>query len=183
MIVRLPDPEKMQVKARINESRIDYVREGLPVVIRLDACRAPNWRARCGTVSDYPMPTGWFGSNVKEYATFIEIRDPPDAMRPGMTAEVAIRTEQLENALQLPAQAVFERGSKHWCIVPDGSNLTAKQVKIGATNDKFVVLQRRACGNDVSIQQSAQVLKDVDLPDGGEEDPKANAGQDASAAG
>ena len=66
------------------------------------------------------MPTGWFGSNVKEYATYIQIVDPPAAMRPGMTAEVAIRTEQLENAMQLPAQTVFERGGKHWCIVPDG---------------------------------------------------------------
>jgi HlyD family secretion protein len=164
VIIRVPDPTKMQVKARINESRIDYVREGLPVVIRLDALPGTELSGTVKRVSDYPMPTGWFGSNVKEYATFIEIFDPPDSMRPGMTAEVAIRTEQLENALQLPAQTVFERGGKHWCIAPDGSNLTAKEVKIGATNDKFVVIREGLQKDDVVLSNPRKYLKDVELP-------------------
>ena len=53
--------------------------------------------------------------------------------------------------MQLPAQSVFERSGKHWCIVPDGSNLTAKQVQIGATNDKFVVVQEGLSDNDVVL--------------------------------
>jgi HlyD family secretion protein len=172
VIVRLPDPTKMQVKARINESRVDYVREGLPVVIRLDALPGAELAGNVKRVSDYPMPTGWFGSNVKEYATYIEIFDPPVSMRPGMTAEVAIRTEQLENALQLPAQTVFERGGKHWCIAPDGSNLTAKEVKIGATNDKFVVIREGLKKDDVVLSNPRKYLKDVELPASVEADDK-----------
>ncbi len=172
VIIRLPDPSKMQVKARINESRIDYVREGLPVIIRLDALPGTELAGTVRKVSDYPMPTGWFGSNVKEYATYIQIVDPPAAMRPGMTAEVAIRTEQLENAMQLPAQSVFERSGKHWCIVPDGSNLTAKPVKIGATNDKFVVIKEGLSDNDQVLSNPRKYIKDVELPAVSEEDDK-----------
>jgi len=172
VIIRLPDPAKMQVKARINESRIDYVREGLPVVIRLDALPGTELNGTVRRVSDYPIPSGWFGSNVKEYATFIEIFDPPHAMRPGMTAEVAIRTEQLENALQLPAQAVFERGGKHWCIVPTGAELSAKQVKIGATNDKFVVIKDGLQKDEAVLSNPRKYIKDVDLPAASEDDDK-----------
>jgi HlyD family secretion protein len=172
VIIRLPDPEKMQVKARINESRIDYVREGLPVIIRLDALPNVELAGTVRKVSDYPMPTGWFGSNVKEYATYVQIDNPPAAMRPGMTAEVAIRTEQLENALQLPSQAVFERGGKHWCIVPDGPNLTAKPVKIGATNDKVVVVKEGLQNDEVVLSNPRKYLKEVELPEVTEEDDK-----------
>ncbi|HEY1600030.1 MAG TPA: HlyD family efflux transporter periplasmic adaptor subunit [Pirellulales bacterium] len=172
VIVRLPDPTKMQVKARINESRIDYVRAGLPVVIHLDALPGAELSGTVKRVSDYPLPTGWFGSNVKEYATFVEIHNPPDAMRPGMTAEVAIRTEQMENALQLPAQAVFERGGKHWCIVPEGSKLLAKEVKIGATNDKFVVLREGLAKDAMVLSNPRKYLKEVDLPATTDDDQK-----------
>ncbi len=172
IIIRLPDPEKMQVKARINESRIDYVREGLPVVIRLDALPNAELHGTVRKVSDYPMPTGWFGSNVKEYATYIQIDDPPPAMRPGMTAEVAIRTEQLENALQLPSQAVFERGGKHWCIVPDGPNLAARPIQIGATNDKVVVIKEGLQNDEVVLSNPRKYLKDVELPAATENEDK-----------
>ncbi len=172
IIIRLPDPEKMQVKARINESRIDYVREGLPVVIRLDALPGTELQGTVRKVSDYPLPTGWFGSNVKEYATFVEIHDPPNAMRPGMTAEVSIRTEQTENAMQLPAQTVFERGGKHWCIVPEGNELAAKEVKIGATNDKFVVVREGLQNNQEVLSNPRKYLKEVELPAASVDDDK-----------
>ena len=172
IIIRLPDPTKMQVKARINESRIDYVREGLPVVVHLDALPNVELRATVRRVSDYPMPTGWFGSNVKEYATYIEIHDPPASMRPGMTAEVAIRTEQLETALQVPAQAVFERGGKHWCIIPSDSGLSPQEVKIGATNDKFVVIREGLKQNQEVLSNPRKYLKDVNLPAASVDDQK-----------
>jgi multidrug efflux pump subunit AcrA (membrane-fusion protein) len=175
IIIRLPDPTKMQVKARINESRIDYVREGLPVLVHLDALPNEELRGTVKRVSDYPMPTGWFGSNVKEYATYIEIHDPPASMRPGMTAEVAIRTEQLESAMQVPAQAVFERGGKHWCIIPDDSEdsgLRPQEVNIGATNDKFVVIRGGLEKDQEVLSNPRKYLKGVSLPAASVDDQK-----------
>jgi len=37
VIIRLPDPDSMQIKAKISESRITLVHEGMPVSIRIDA--------------------------------------------------------------------------------------------------------------------------------------------------
>ncbi len=164
IIIRLPDPTKMQVKARINEARIDYVREGLPVIVRLEAIPGAELKGTVRRVSDYPLPTGWFGASVKEYATYVEIHDPPAAMRPGMSAEVAIRTEQLPDTMQLPSQAVFERGGHHWCIVPEGSDLRAQEVKIGATNDKFVVIREGLQKDQAVLSNPRKYLKDVDMP-------------------
>jgi hypothetical protein len=92
VIIRLPDPQKMQVKAKINESRVDFVQEGLPVKIKLDALPGVDLMGTIKRVNDYPIANGnWFGSSAKEYGTYVEVHNPPKSMRPGMTAEISIR--------------------------------------------------------------------------------------------
>jgi len=92
-IFLLPDPTRMQVKAKINESRISLIREGMPVKIRVNAVEN-ELLGRVFKVNKYAEPGNWWGSNVKEYATYVQIIDPPETIRTGMTAEVRIFVEQ-----------------------------------------------------------------------------------------
>lgn len=166
VIIRLPDPQKMQVKAKINESRVDFVHEGLPVKIRLDALPGVDLLGTIKRVNDYPIANGnWFGSSAKEYGTFVEIHNPPKSMRPGMTAEVSIRVEQLENALLLPVQAVFERAGKQFCLLPtESGDLEPREVKIGSANDRFVVIREGLAKDDEVVSNPRKYLNQVDLP-------------------
>jgi len=166
VIIRLPDPQKMQVKAKINESRVDFVHEGLPVKIRLDALHGVDLMGTIKRVNDYPIANGnWFGSSAKEYGTYVEIHSPPKSMRPGMTAEISIRVEQLENALLLPVQAVFERAGKQFCLLPtDGGDLEPREVKIGSANDRFVVIRAGLAKDDEVVSNPRKYLNQVDLP-------------------
>ncbi|MGN6134052.1 MAG: HlyD family secretion protein, partial [Aureliella sp.] len=92
-IIKLPDPNRMQVKAKINESSITLIREGMPVKISISAAQN-ELTGRVRRVNKYAEPGSWFSSSVKEYATFIDILDPPETIRTGMTAEVRIFVEQ-----------------------------------------------------------------------------------------
>jgi multidrug resistance efflux pump len=172
VIVRLPDPTKMQVKARVNESRIDFVRAGLPVVIHIDALPGTELQGIVRRVSDYPMSGGFFGSSVKEYATYVEVVDSPKGLRPGMTAEVSIRVDQAENALQLPVQAVFERGGRRFCLTNGPGGLAPTEIKIGANNDKFVVIQSGLKQDQEVLSNPRKYLHLVDLPAAAEGDDK-----------
>jgi len=172
VIVRLPDPTKMQVKARVNESRIDFVRAGLPVVIHVDALPGVELQGIVRRVSDYPMSGGFFGSSIKEYATYVEVVDSPKGLRPGMTAEVSIRVDQSENALQLPVQAVFERGGRRFVLVHGAKGLAPQEVKIGANNDKFVVVQSGLQQDQEVLSNPRKYLHLVDLPAASEGDDK-----------
>jgi RND family efflux transporter MFP subunit len=166
VIIRLPDPQKMQVKAKINESRVDYVHEGLPVKIKLDALPGVDLMGTIKRVNDYPIANGnWFGSSAKEYGTYVEIHDPPKSMRPGMTAEVSIRVEQLENALLLPVQAVFERAGREFCLLPTPSgDFEPREVKIGSANDRFVVIREGLAKDDEVVSNPRKYIHQVDLP-------------------
>ena len=76
MIIKLPDPTKMQVKAKVNESRVTLIAEGMAAKVKVGA--APNeMLAMVKRVNKYAEPGSFFSSNVKEYATIIEILDPP----------------------------------------------------------------------------------------------------------
>ncbi|HJT32045.1 MAG TPA: HlyD family efflux transporter periplasmic adaptor subunit [Pirellulales bacterium] len=164
VIIRLPDPKKMQVKARISEARVDRVKAGMKVKIELDALPGLELHGQVKKVNPYPSDDNWFSSNVKEYATFIEILDPPNALRPGMSAHVAIRVETQPAALQVPVQAVVQREGKFYCLVRERAKLAAREVLIGASNEKFLVIRDGLTeGQEVAMNPRAH-LDEVGLP-------------------
>ncbi len=141
VIIRLPDPKRMQVKAKINEAKIALVSDGMPATIRMDAYQNMELRGKVQKVNEYPAPASWFSSNVKEYETIIQIEEPPSGLRPGLTAQVKIRVNVLPDVVQVPVQTIFEHGGKHYAVLRDGGGWAAQPVEIGATNDKFVVIR------------------------------------------
>ena len=140
IIVRLPDPKRMQVLARINESRIDRVRVGMGAKIRMDAFPNTVLTGTVRSVSEYPLPAASPYSTIKEYGAEITIDDAPTGARSGMTAQAAIQVERLENVLQVPVQAVLERGKRFFCVVEADGEIVAKEVKVGSANEQSVII-------------------------------------------
>ncbi|HEX5444732.1 MAG TPA: efflux RND transporter periplasmic adaptor subunit [Pirellulales bacterium] len=164
VIIRLPDPQKMQVKARISEARVDRVKAGMKVKIELDALPGLELHGQVKKVNPYPSDDNWFSSNVKEYATFIEISDPPNALRPGMSAHVAIRVETQPKAVQVPVQAVVEREGKFYCLVRERAKLAAREVLIGSSNEKFLVIRDGVTEGQEVVMNPRAHLDEVGLP-------------------
>lgn len=143
IIIRLPDPKQMRVLARVNEARIDQVRKGMTVHVTVDAFPDGELEGVVQSVGEYPLPTLIPYSTVKEYAAEVEIKNPPDALRSGMTAKVAIQVSSLDTAVQVPLQAVLEREDRHFCFVRDEEGLIeAREVELGPANDATVVIKK-----------------------------------------
>jgi RND family efflux transporter MFP subunit len=165
VVIRLPDPKKMQVKARISEARVDRVKADMSVKIELDALPGLVLHGRVKKVNPYPSSDNWFSANVKEYATFVEINDPPEALRPGMSAHVSIRVATLPDVLQVPVQAVVERSDKFYCLVRDTEGkLSAREVLIGSTNEKFLVIREGLSEGQEVVMNPRAHLEEVGLP-------------------
>lgn len=139
-IIRLPDSNLMHVKALINESRITLVRPGMPVTIRVDAISDSLLQGEVTKVNQYAEPGGWSSGNVKKYAAFVRIIDPPASIRSGMNAEVRIHVERRPDAIQVPVQALAEVKGHYFCLVKNGENYETREVEIGSTNDKTAVI-------------------------------------------
>jgi RND family efflux transporter MFP subunit len=151
-IVHLPDPKRMRVLARVNESRIDRVKDGMAVRIKTDALPGLALEGTVRGVSEYPLPPVNSYNPLKEYAVEVEIHDPPEGLRSGMTAQVAIQIETRDEALLVPLQAVIQRDSRFFCIVlSDGKRIEAREVTVGLANEKSVVVES-------GLQAGEQVL-------------------------
>ncbi len=171
-IFLLPDPRKMQVKAKINESRISLIREGMAVKIRVNAVE-DELLGRVIKVNKYAEPGNWWGANVKEYATFIKIMEPPETIRTGMTAEVRIFVEQIDKAIQIPVHAVYETKRHHFVLVKKERGWETRPIKIGVTNDKFVTVREGINVNDMVVLDPRSHIDKMEIPLIREDDDRA----------
>ena len=160
----LPDPSRMQVKAKVNESRITLIRDGMPVKINVGAVDN-ELLGRVTKVNKYAEPGNYFGSNVKEYAVIVQIVDPPQEIRTGMTAEVRIFVEQIPDVIQIPVHAVYETKKHHFVLVQNEKEWETREIKIGATNDRFVTIKQGVVAQDKVVLDPRNHIDKMDLPE------------------
>jgi HlyD family secretion protein len=89
-LIRIPDLSSLQVKVRINESRIGRVRIGQSARILCDALPQEPFQGRVVQVNDVPEPSSWLNGDVKEYAAVVSIEGSVESLRIGLTALVEI---------------------------------------------------------------------------------------------
>jgi HlyD family secretion protein len=160
-IINLPDVRNMQVNARIHESKIAMVREGLPATIHVDARAGETFHGKVSMVSLVPQSGNWPNFNLKEYVTAIKLEDDPEKvseLRPGLTAEVEILIDRLSDVLQAPVQSFVERGGRHFAWVLSGARALRKEVKIGKSNDQMMEILSGLSEGEKVVQTPRTVL-------------------------
>jgi len=141
-IIRLPNVSLLRVRAKVNENRIEKVRPGMKCTILIDAMRDLQLDGKVESVSEYPQPSvSRYTSHIKEYATEIVINNPPSGVRTGMTAKVTIKSEFVENTLQVPLTAIFRKEGKTFCITGDeNGDMEIREIKLGSYNMNMAVV-------------------------------------------
>ncbi len=184
-IIKLPDLNRMQVKAKIHETKVELLRTGMPARIRVQDRTYPG---KVMAVANQPEPGGFFSASVKEYAATVAIQGEIDTLKPGMTAEVEIFVADIPNALTVNVSAVVEQGGKCyvWVETPDGPE--RRLVLVGRTNENVIEIKDGILeGEKVLLNPRAAVeeaREEVDpgeaagkLPDGIPTGPNAGVSQ------
>lgn len=182
VLIRIPNPEKMQVRATVNESRVTSIDEGMDVEISVDALNGRKLNGVVKKVNQYAEPEGWGGGGVRKYAVYIDILNPIPEIRPGMNSSVLIETERIEDALMIPIQAVYGYRGKTFCLVREDDQWKTVEVTVGSNNDtNVVVLDGLEEGDEVALNPGG--FKELlDLPDITivEEDQNESSGKKAN---
>ena len=168
VIIRLPDPKQMHVKCKIPEEKVAAVRAGLPVTVRFDAFADLELVGEVQRVSEFPEPEWWL--TTKQYETIISldadsVESQSADLRSGMTADVKICLERIDDKLQLPLQAVIEHGSKHYCLTYDSGDFEAHEVEVGGENDKRVIITGGLEEGQEIVLGAKTYLEKVELPE------------------
>jgi multidrug efflux pump subunit AcrA (membrane-fusion protein) len=121
-VIHLPDLTHMQVNARVHETKVTMLSEGLDVAVHVDACGEETYHGIVDQVALVPNSASWPNVNLKEYMTTIRLTDDVgklSTLKPGMTAEVEILVDRLESVLQTPIQSCVERGGRYFAWVQE----------------------------------------------------------------
>ncbi len=164
VIIQLPDPSTMQVELTINESLIQFLKTGLPARIVPVGFNGEVLRGEVMKINQYAEPTGWRKANVKEYKATVSVDYPPPGLRAGMTASVTVMCERIDDAIQVPVQAVYSHGNQYYCFVFDAGKWEARPVVTGPTNDKFYVIESGIDVADQVAMNPRTLLDKVQLP-------------------
>ncbi|MDO5579994.1 MAG: HlyD family efflux transporter periplasmic adaptor subunit [Planctomycetia bacterium] len=166
IMIRLPDPAQMQVKAMINEANISNVQVGMKAILSFDAITNKQYKGEVVKVNRYPEIV-WM-SSAKDYVTIIKINDDTQDIRTGLTAEVRIVAKELENVLLLPVQCIVESGHKTFCLICKEGKWSYKEVLLGPSNDKEVIILKGVNEGDVVVAGARQYKDELTLPDDAE---------------
>ena len=108
-LINLPDPKHMRVRAKINESKIAFIRWAYPKAhgSRIDAFPGQPMMGTVEGLTPIPAPTGRSGQDVRVYYATVEIDSGGfDALRPGLSAEVTFLVDRPRKVTRVPLQAV-----------------------------------------------------------------------------
>ena len=146
-IASLPDLTKMESKTYSNEVDIRKIKKGLKAKIGFDAF--PDIELD-GVVTDVAnIGESKSGSDIKLFQVLIKLNETNKNIRPGMTTSNKILTNQKEDVLIAPLEAIFSQDSISYAYVKSGYSIEKKQVELGLTNNDQVIINKGLEENDV----------------------------------
>lgn len=140
VVMTLPDLSEAQVLVNVHETDITKVALGQTVTITCDTYPGRIFSGKITKIAALARNDGWGDDAVKKFPIEVTLDGKDHNLKPGVSAKCEILVETLENVLFVPLQSVFVAEGKHHCYVADGKSFKSRPVKLGKSNDNFIVI-------------------------------------------
>ncbi|HEY4360954.1 MAG TPA: efflux RND transporter periplasmic adaptor subunit [Bryobacteraceae bacterium] len=153
-VAEIPDLRNWELGAKVGELDRGHLVEGQKVDITVIALPGRTFQ---GHVKDLGATTGlpW----DRHFEAKIALDNPSIDMRPGMSANIVVTTDEMHNVLWLPAQALFESDGRTFVYVKSGKSFTAKDVALQRRNETRVVVTGIEEGQEVALANPTELEK------------------------
>jgi len=90
---------------------------------------------------------------VVYYKVTVSLENPLKETKPGMSADISIKTAQKDNVLTIPGGAVEKKGDKTFVQITKDGKLEEKEIQIGlrGNNDLIEVISGLTEGDEVAV--------------------------------
>lgn len=110
VILTIADLSAMKVETDVDETDVSSVALGQPATVKVDAFPDLSLKGAVAEIANSPkIADAGTQEQQTNFEVDIAIENPPPALRPGMTADVEIRTAAKDGVLTVPIQAVVVR--------------------------------------------------------------------------
>lgn len=150
--VSVANLSNLEVDVLISEVDISKIKVGETAQMTLDALNGNTYNAKVLKID----PVGTVSQGVVNYAVTVGITDADSAIKPGMTANLAITVDQRDNVLIVPLRAVHAQGNRKMVTVLSQGKTTTVAVTTGLANDQAVEISKGLQEGDVVVLNQTQ---------------------------
>jgi len=131
-----PDLSTMVVESRVLE--MDYYKLALSqkVTVKVDALPDLVLTGEISNISE-TASRGRYGSDWTYFAFKANINQRDQRLKPGMSCDIEIVTDCIDDALYVPVGAVFTAGGRRICHVVEGDSTVRVEVEVGKSSEEF----------------------------------------------
>ena len=170
VIMRIADTSKKQIMAKIDETDIGNIKVGQDAPFTVDTYTNQTFTAHVSKISQTDTSNTWdtngtstssssssSSASVIYYYVTLDVDDPDDVLRLGMTARVEINTAEKEDALVVPIAALKTNDNGSYVLRVNTSGQTEQvPVTTGIYSDEYVeILSGLSEGDSVSVSYNA----------------------------
>lgn len=170
-LAEIPDLSQMQAEVYVLEADAGGLAVGKPAQLRLEAHPEVVYEATVERVDALAKPR-LRQSPVQYFAVVLKLdRTDPQRMKPGQRARATLFLEQVEDALVIPRQAVFERNGEKLVFRRQGEGFEPVPVTLGPVGlGRVVVESGLAEGDEIALADPGSAEQET------EDEPRVSPG-------
>lgn len=139
-LIYLPASAGMIAEVNVHESALDRISRDMAARITVDARPGSEFTGTVRRIA--PMPDAqsiWLNPDLTVYSTQVEVDADAGDLRTGMSCQVEIIIQELEDVVFAPLQSVVRYGRRHFVyVIPERGAPVARVVEIGLDNNRVV---------------------------------------------
>jgi HlyD family secretion protein len=137
----LPDISTLRVSARVDEAERGRIALSQHATVQLDAIADRQFTGkiqRIGTIATPDFSAGWPIPQNFNLEIALDQSDP--RLKPGMTVQITVIVNRVENAITIPAQASFLKSGQTVAYVWNGSRFLERAIQIERRSRDLVLV-------------------------------------------
>jgi HlyD family secretion protein len=153
-VAQIPDLKSWEVSAMVAELDRGHLAAGQPVSVAVVALAGKSFPGRVknlGNASGQPWD--------RKFECRMTLDQAGPELRPGMSSNLVITAEKLENVLWVPSQALFERDGRSFVYLKTPAGFTPHDVTLVKRSESQVVLTGVKEGDLVALSNPSEQAK------------------------
>jgi len=152
-VVDVIESGRMEVRAKIDESDRPNLVAGQNAVVEVDALPGEKFTAKVGQLSGLASRANFFESSsaTRLFDVSLQFDKPDPRLKAGGSVRVTLDGKELQDALHIPRQAVFDKNGKNYVFVKTGEHFEPRDVKVEQRTESRVVISGLPQGAEIAL--------------------------------
>ena len=141
VIAVLADLSQILAEAQVGETEVTSIRIGQAARVHVDAVADREYHGHVAEIGSSATAKAGVGAGVRYFLVKVQIDDPDERLRPGMTSQVSIITSTLASTPSVPIQSVVERTSAKAAPEDEDESAPKKKFVLLVQNGKIHLVE------------------------------------------